>query len=343
MIPIIIVNWNGFDDTVACIESLTNSTYQYYHIYLVDNASDQKEGGRLKTLYKYRDDVEVWLSESNLGFAKANNWVLSTILNLDLPYLVLLNNDTIVDPEWLDKLLASAIKNKAQVISSKLVNFYNHSILDNAGHRMLNTAEIIPIGHGAASTQFENSSENLGACAAAALYDVEMIRDIGFFDDHFSTGYEDAELGLRAYLAGYRCLYEPSAKVYHKLGSSIKKVFDSNYAIMIQSSIWYTYFKLVPMPAMVVSLPFILVKQLLIVIINVIFFRWKYLGVQWSGWVQTTRYLPQILSARRAIKSKIRRGSWTLLSEQTFFLSYDLRRFVEVYLKGRKSAIDQYG
>ena len=342
-IPIIIVNWNGLEDTVACIDSLRRSTYQNYRIYLVDNASSQREGTRLQAMYADHTEVEVWLAENNLGFAKANNWVIHSLLEIDAPYVVLLNNDTIVDPEWLGQLITTAQRTSAHIISSMLINYYDDNILDNAGHRMLNTGEIIPIGHGAPIDEYQTPFEHLGSCAAATLYDMGMIRHIGFFDDYFSTGYEDAEFGLRGYLAGYHCQYEPTAKVRHKLGSSIKKVFDTEYAKMIQRAIWYTYFKLVPWPAIMVSVPFIILKQLALLIVNLVFFRWRYIGVQCSSWTYTFKHWQEIMTARKVFAPKLKRSSKALLHRQTFFLRHDIKRFVDVYLKGKASALDQYG
>ena len=73
-----------------------------------------------------------------------------------------------------------------------------------------------------------------------------MLEEIGLFDEFFSTGYEDAELGLRAMLAGYTQIFAPEAVVRHRIGASIDKIRDRRYAVRLQVNINYTYLKLMP-------------------------------------------------------------------------------------------------
>ncbi|MDH3649387.1 MAG: glycosyltransferase family 2 protein [Saprospiraceae bacterium] len=344
-IPIIIVNWNGYTDTVECIDSVFNLSYPDFKIYLVDNGSEAGEGRKLADRYSGESKIEVILSDENMGFTLANNFVVDRLIDTNITYIALLNNDTVVDEDWLSNLVRSAESNAAQVISSKILDYNDHSILDNAGHRMLNTGEVIPIGHGEPSSHYQENFKNLGSCAAGALYHMDMVRQIGFFDTYFSTGYEDAEFGMRAFLTGNACIFEPSAVVYHKFGSSIKKVFNANYVSMIQRSIWYSYFKLMPWPVVMVSLPFILVKVFLFTVFNLIFWRPRHLKMYWRSlrdvlWTDRVK----LANSRRAFHQSFPIiSSWKVLTSQTFFLFFDLKRFVDFYLKGKPSAWDQYG
>ncbi len=343
-VPIIIVNWNGLTDTIECVDSVLRQDYPNYSIHLVDNGSDQNEGETLALKYQHDDRVYVYQSNENLGFTGANRMVVQELWNQKLKWIALLNNDTVVEQNWLSAMVRSATRHDAHIISCRLVNYFDRHVIDNVGHQMLNTGEIIPIGHGSPRENFDTAFENLGSCAAATLYDFSMIREIGFYDKRFSTGYEDAEFGLRAWLAGYKCIYEPSAIVYHKLGSSIKKVFNTDYALMIQNAIWYTYFKLIPWPAILISLPFIFVKQVVLILINLIFLKWSHLSVQLLSCRHTmssTRTV--IFPARKKTQGLIRRSNWEILKNQTFFLQNDFKRFNEVYLRGGKSSIEQYG
>jgi GT2 family glycosyltransferase len=210
---------------------------------------------------------------------------------------------------------------------------------------MLNTGEIIPIAHREASSQYNQPMNNFGSCAGAALYSVDMLKSIGIFDPFFSTGYEDAELGARAILAGYRSTLSPTAIVYHKMGSSVKKVFNQEYVLMIQSAIWYTYFKLMPLGVIIASLPFVLFKQLMLSLINIAFGRLQYLNIQWKAFYLTiTKHRKLILTGRRNFFKTVNAiSSFQTLSRQRFFLLYDIKRFHRIFIRRKKSAFDQYG
>ena len=232
-IPIIILNWNGIEDTIACIDSVMQQTYASFEIYLVDNGSESEEVARLKSLYGNMDKIHLICNPTNLGFAQGNNEVMTSILKgNEVPkYIALLNNDTEVEPTWLEELIATANSQNASMVSSKLVNFFDRSVMDNAGHLMMNTGEIIPVGSNEPVENHCKIKENIGACGGAALYATDMLENIGLFDDFFKTGYEDAELGLRAHLLGYKTVYAPKAIVYHKVSQSIKKIFDYDFVL----------------------------------------------------------------------------------------------------------------
>lgn len=345
-VPVVIVNWNGYHDTVECIDSVFETTEVHWEIHLIDNGSDNKEGVELEERYRSNDRVIIYQSKKNLGFGGANNYILQSLLDVEeYRFIALLNNDTTVHPEWLQKMVKGAIKEDAQMISAKMLNYYDRTRIDNLGHQMLNTGEIIPIAHGESAEVYQKSFSNLGSCAGATLYSTEMLREIGVFDSFFNTGYEDAELGLRATLAGYRSVLIPEAIIYHKGGQSIRKIFDKKYAKSIQVSIWYTYFKLMPTGAILISMPFIFVKIALLTFINILFLRRSYLQIQWSAISETVfKHRREIQKKRIDFYRSINTiDSWQILLRQRFFLWYDLKRFYHIFIKGQKSALDQYG
>jgi len=343
-IPIIILNWNGYGDTVECVESVLQSDYSEFTIYLVDNGSDANEGRRLSDLFLGEKRVAVRCLNSNLGFAKANN-ILIEELSPSHDVIVLLNNDTTVDPAWLHKLVEARAASHADMLSVKLLNYFDRTKIDNLGHQMLNTGEVVPIAHGEEGRDYNISFENFGSCAGAAMLSCKMMNRIGAFDPNFSTGYEDAELGVRAFVAGYKCIFVPDAIVYHKMGQSIKKVFDERYALMIQTSIWYTYLKLMPTSVIIISAPFILFKHCLLTLINLVFWRPKYLKIQWEAVNNVLQLYPdKIKENRHAFLENYRsRSSFSILAAQRFFLWFDILRFYRIFIRRKKSALDKYG
>jgi GT2 family glycosyltransferase len=271
--------------------------------------------------------------------------ILEELVRDNYLFVALLNNDTLVDPSWLEAMVGLAKFRNLDMVSAKLINYFDRQQIDNLGHQMLNTGEIVPIAHKAAIDDYSMSFMNLGPCAGAALYSVEMLKKIGLFDPFFSTGYEDAELGLRGIVVGYQSALAPDALVFHKMGQSVSKVFDDQYAIMIQSAIWYTYFKLMPAGVIIISMPFILVKNFLLSLVNILFIRAKYLKIQWMAiWFTVTKNRKFIVKSRRKFYNSGKTiSTWQILGKQRFFLWFDIIRFYHIFIQQKKSALDKYG
>ena len=134
---------------------------------------------------------------------------------------------------------------------------------------MINTGEIVPIGHREKVSEYDKPITTFGSCAAGSMYSAEMIKQVGFFDPFFDTGYEDAELGVRAVISGYTCTYCPDAKVYHKISQSVSAIDDRDYRLRQQINIYYSYFKLMPMMVILKNLPFMFVKYILVILVEI--------------------------------------------------------------------------
>ena len=343
--PIIIINWNGIQDTHECIESIFSLKKANYHIHLIDNNSDNNEGEQLNNYYKSSERLTCYLYDKNYGFAKAHIKIWEEIIiHQPCEYIALLNNDTVVQEDWLYELIKAAKQNNAQVISSKMINYYDRSIMDNAGHFMINTGEIMPIGHREPIENYTEIIENMGACAGACLYQKSMIEQIGFFDPYFSTGYEDAEYGLRAVISKFSCIYAPDALVYHKMGQSIKKIFNESYSLMIQTSILYSYFKLMPMTKIIYDIPSLIIKYFSMILIDIIFLRIKYLRILFKSWFNIWRYRKQLLKSRKLFfyPSKNTTKFNTLRKKINCFFPFDVVRFWKLIIKKQTSDLDKY-
>ena len=331
-IPIIILNWFGIEDTKECIDSLMLTAGVKFHIFLVDNNSGKDEQSELKQLFEHIEQITLIFNEENYGFARGNNEIIKKLLlNEKIEYVVLLNNDTVVTPSWLFNLVKSAKDNRASMVSSKMINYYDRSIMDNAGHFMLNTAEILPLAHGKSIDDFTQMFNNLGACGGAALYSSEMLREIGLFDPFFSTGYEDAELGLRANMLGYKTIFEPTAKIFHKVSRSIKKVRDDDYFIRIQRNIFYTYTKLMPTKYILVNLIWILLKYVVLFILSILTLQIRIIKLHLKTIYRFFRYdLSHAITERKKMKQFNQIQSDTVKKIE-FFLKTDLRRFFQLF------------
>ncbi len=344
-IPIIVLNWNGLDDTLECMECVFNQTYPNYHVFLADNASSGDDFEVLTHKFGSNPKVTLIQNDENLGFTLAHNEIFKNyILNNTLYiYVALLNNDTAADPNWLQALYNSAIDNKADIVASKMINYFERDKMDNAGHRMINTGEIVAIGSGKNINEYQTNNWNMGACAGATLYSVEMLREIGIFDEYFKTGYEDAEIGVRANILGYTSIFEPKAVVYHKVSASIRKVVDYEYLLKIQTSVYYSYIKLMPLGVILLNLPSILFKYFAILVIDIVFWRKMFLKILFASahnvFVKERKFM---LASRRAFLSKHKPiSAWKITRKQEFFLWFDIKRFVKDVLLKKKPLLQK--
>lgn len=346
-IPIIIINWNGLEDTEACIAALMKQTVKNFKVYLVDNGSVDGSPEKLSKKYEANPRVKLIFNQKNLGFTRGNNKILAEYIlsNKAYQYVVLLNNDTVPTKNWLANLVQSAKINQAAIVSSKMVDFFEPHKMDNAGHLMLSTGEVLPIGHGEPVANYTKGFENMGASAGVALYSTQMLRAIGVFDEHFDTGYEDAELGVRAVMTGYKCWYEPTAIVYHKMGQSVKKVFNYDYALTIQKHILYSYFKLMPFSIIILTIPFLLLRLLALLIVSLLFFRFKYFKILVRSFKETLLNNYCIIKEARSnfFYNNTLIDTSRILKKQTFFLWHDLKRVYKFFFQEKPSAIDIYG
>ena len=216
---LIIVNWNGRDLLGDCLPSLEKQTEPAEEVIVVDNGSSD---GSVEFLKLSFPSVKVVELDKNYGFAKANNIGIRLARG---SRIALLNNDTVVDSRWLAEL-NHALDNHPEVgfCASKMLMYRDPNIIDSAGD-MLGIARAYKRGHRRQDgTEFNEPAFVFGACAGAALYRSEMLADIGLFDETFVTNLEDVDLSFRAQLAGYKCIYVPTAVVYHKVGETKRRI-----------------------------------------------------------------------------------------------------------------------
>lgn len=341
-LDVIVLNWNGFDDTCECVDALLTSTFGDFLLHLVDNGSAADEGARLAERYRAEPRVRVLPFPENLGFARGVNQALEPLLGQDdAGYVMLLNNDAVVEVCCLERLTAAAEATGAQIVATRMVRYDQPGTLDNAGHLWLNTGEILPRGAGEPADDYGAEATLVGACAGAALYDKDLLRRIGTFDPYFHTGYEDAELGLRAFLAGAPTHYCPTAVVRHKVSRSLDKVRDFDYSVNIQRNINYTIIKLTPAGLLLLNAPFMAVKTLLVPLTALLFLRTTLFRAHVLAIVRTARDLPRALAARRRCRFLRRHAFGRGLRAQRFFLPVYLGYFRAYLLTGRPTVFER--
>lgn len=213
----VIVNWNRKDLLRACLESLRAQTCAPCETIVVDNGSSD---GSPELASQF--GAKVIRNRENRGFCAANNQGIAAARG---EYVALLNNDAEAEPGWLAALhRACASAPDIGMAASKVLVWEDPARIDKAGHLIFPDGQNRGRGAGALDRgQFDREEEVLWPDGCAALYRKSMLDAIGGFDEDFFAYGDDAELGLRARIAGWRCLYTPDAVVRHHRGSTMGK------------------------------------------------------------------------------------------------------------------------
>ncbi len=214
-VSIVIPNWNGAQHLPVCLDSLRRQTYPDVEVILVDNASRDDS---LAIVARY-PEVRVLAQTTNLGFTGACNAGLRAARGA---FHVLLNNDTETHPEWISAVVKAFDDHpEAGMVASKMLLFDRRDTLHTAGDYV--TPDGLAHNRGVwtkDSGQFARRAYVFSACGGSAAYRATMLDRIGLLDEDFFFSFEDIDLAWRAQLAGWRCVFEPRAIVYHKLKAS---------------------------------------------------------------------------------------------------------------------------
>lgn len=220
LVHIILVNWNGREDTLACLRSLAGIDYTDFRTVLVDNASSD---GTVEAVRKEFPSITVIENDKNEMFARANNQGIDLALGEGAEYILLLNNDTEVDPAFLSRLVeASSNDPDTGLVGSKIYFHDSPGLLWYAGG-------IIDLWKGRIAHrgireydrgQYDIREETGYVTACCVLARRECVERIGGLDDGYYMYAEDADWSHRARLAGFKILYEPRSVITHKVSSS---------------------------------------------------------------------------------------------------------------------------
>lgn len=211
ILSVIIVNLNGERYLRGCLGSLASQTFRDFEVIVVDNGSTDSSVELIRRDFPW---VRIISLEKNTGFAKGNNIGFAASSSR---YMATLNNDTIADSGWLSSLYEAAESDAAVgMVASKIFLGEDGNELDSAGMLIYPDGMSRQRGRGEKdSGQFDVIGEVLFPSACAALYRSDMLKEIGGFDEDFFSYCEDADLGLRARLAGWKAAFARGAVVRH--------------------------------------------------------------------------------------------------------------------------------
>ncbi len=219
-ISIVLLNWNGVEDTLACLDSLCSLTYTNYNIIVVDNGSTDDSVHQIKTNFPNLIVIE---SGQNLGYAEGNNVGIRYALEHDAEFILLLNNDTIVAPDVLDQLANTALQSPEVGVFGATLFYMDKPDTIWFGGAQWNAKTLkfdYPYQDQDKALPANQSTETDYACGAALFFRAEVARSIGLLDARFFLVWEESDWCLRATRAGYGCKQVPTAYVWHKVGAS---------------------------------------------------------------------------------------------------------------------------
>lgn len=312
---VIIPNYNGLKFMDPCMSALDKQTYRDFRVIVVDNGSVDGSEGLLK---KYEDEgrASVIYLPVNTGFSGAVNAGISAALQDGAEYIVLLNNDTEAEPDYLMKmieLMESPGNEKAAAVSPLMISMADHSVIDSAGdgYALCGWAFQRGVGRKTGLHKFSCAKQVFSACAGAALYRAEALKAIAghdtsaagaddagkdrvwFFDPMHFAYLEDLDVSMRLRTLGYTILYAPEARVYHfGSGTSGSKYNDFKVRLAARNNVWLNY-KNMPLLMLLMNLPFIMAG----VIVKQLFFIRRGFGKQYfNGFCEGIKKLPAVRS-----------------------------------------------
>lgn len=232
-IGVVLVNWNGWKDTIEAYNSICRSTYQNWTLIVVDNASTDESVARLSEL---GNGIHLVRNDANVGFAGACNVAVLEAERLALDYLFFLNNDAAVTPETLDHLVRASKSQDDKAVLGSVVRYQETGELQFFGSQTSDYRGV-PQWRPASEESFAGRPDLIESdfiFGAALFVPTALIRSVGMFDERFFLNYEETDWCYRARRRGASCFVVKSALTYHKGSASLGPVSGPMQAYFLQ-------------------------------------------------------------------------------------------------------------
>lgn len=269
-VEIIVLNWNGKEDTLGCLKALQKVRYDNISVTVVDNASTDDSTEMIAAEFP---SVKLIKNTANLRYAGGNNVAIKEALEGEAEYILILNNDTIPHEDFLTSLVET-ISSEVEIgiVAPKINYFTDRKLIWYAGgfvnfftgniyHRGLRKRD---------DGKYDLSNEVDYATGCCMLIKRELFDEIGLLDEKYYIYTEDVDFSFRARAAGYKVIFEPRSLIWHKISAStggafsffkIRNKFRSNMRFFIIYASWYHWFT-IPLFTVMRSL-YIIIGQML--------------------------------------------------------------------------------
>lgn len=214
------LNWNSFQYTIECINSLKKSTISFSKIFVLDQASTDGSGEKLHKHYSNDSCVKIVLNDKNYGFATGTNMGIKKALNAGAELVFIVNNDTIIDKDCIIHLYEVLISNSSVGAVGPAIMYYTRpeKIWQAGGYfNKLKMGTYVP-DKGKLYSEINHSIRSVSFLTGCALLiPQKTFEHVGLFDESYFLYSDDVDYGLRVKNAGYKMLFVPNAKVWHKI------------------------------------------------------------------------------------------------------------------------------
>lgn len=225
-VAVLVLNWNGADDTIDCVHSLQQITYANAEVLVIDNGSSDDSVTRLKQAFPELNILEL---ESNRFFGGGNNAGLQWAQEKGLEYVIFLNNDTTVEPDFIEPLLGGFKSTSNVGMVAPLMCYASKPDLIWYGGGKVNLwTGVVEHKHirkdvAVLESQIQTTDYITGCCL---MMPTSLVSVLGGFDPDFKMYGEDVDLSLRTRAAGYELRLVPESKIYHKVSASVGGEFS---------------------------------------------------------------------------------------------------------------------
>lgn len=251
---VVIPNYNGIKYIKDCLSSLyALEEQELFRVLVVDNGSTD---GSLDVICERFPRVQLLALPENTGFCHAVNVGIKAATT---PYVILLNNDTKVLPGFVTALVDAMEKREdAFAVSSCMLQWQDHSRVDDAGDQYCVLGWAYSRGKGRPAADYDKSARIFAACGGAAIYRKSIFGQIGLFDENHFAYLEDIDIAYRAAIQGYSCYYEPAAKVLHAGSATSGSRYNEFKTDLSSANSVYLILKNMPLLQIIWNLPFLL-------------------------------------------------------------------------------------
>ncbi len=224
LVSVIILNYNCRKNLGVvlenCLLSVFQTNYPSFEVLFVDNASTDDSVAFVERNFGEDARLRIIQNEQNFGFAEGNNIGIRKALG---KYIVLLNSDTRVDPEWLTALVSTVRPPEVGAAQSKLLQLGAPELLDCAGGFLDYYGYHFERGQGERGSKYDQPGEIFYAKGASILIKREVLEKTGLFDPDLFIYHDETDLCWRTRLSGYTVLFSPKSIVYHASGSTMSR------------------------------------------------------------------------------------------------------------------------
>lgn len=217
-VSIIVLNWNNYKDTKECLESLARISYPNYEIIVVDNGS--MDGSTKRIQKEFPRNIYIY-NNSNLGFTGGNNVGMKYVVKRGTDYIFWINNDMVVDKGFLEPLVQAMESERAGLVGPATYYYDQREKIYSAGEYLNFFKTRLK------KYKVAGKFRQVDALGGAFLIKKEVIDKIGYFYEPYFLNLEETDYCFQARKAGFKIFFEPKSKIWHKVGTTVRKILDT--------------------------------------------------------------------------------------------------------------------